>query len=67
VWKIGAHWQLTSLPSTFCSCLHNSSAVGFFIGGIFLRDKGCAQCKALEISLLQVEEENNREDAMLSA
>jgi hypothetical protein len=66
VWKIGAHWQLTSLASTSCSCLHNSSAIDFFIGAIFLRDEDCAQCKALKISLLQVEEENNRGVAMLS-
>jgi hypothetical protein len=38
----------------------------FFIGAIFLRDEGCAQCKALKISLPQVEEEDNRGVAMLS-
>jgi hypothetical protein len=54
VWKIGAHWQLTSLASTSCSCLHNSSAIDFFIGAIFLRGEDCAQCKALKISLLRV-------------
>jgi hypothetical protein len=32
----------------------------------FLRDEDRAQCKALKISLLQVEEENNHGVAMLS-
>jgi hypothetical protein len=38
----------------------------FLLGAIFLRDKGCPQCKALKISLLQVEEENNRGAAMIN-
>jgi hypothetical protein len=41
VWKIGPHCQLTSLPSTPCSCLHNFGAIDFFLGGGLQQHENC--------------------------
>jgi hypothetical protein len=59
VWKIGSRLLLTALSSTACSCLHNFSAVVFFLhAGDLVRRSACAKHKAFEIRALQELREN---------